>query len=836
MSKISTTLSRLAAAQRVSLESAGAAVQGKPDDELNQELAAVAAKASDSVEPEDNGETATETTEATDVAGDEVAPAVDGDAAAAEEAPAVDAVAEEAPAGEEAADEVPLDEIQTPAEEEQAEQAAEAAEDAATVDAVEAGATTAAEEAGAPSNVTEAAAALDAVAADQAPAADAAPEAAPAIDGEAAAAETTAEAPAAEVPTADAAPAEAAPAEAAPAEETQAVATAPGPATDTSETVQEVVELTEALAQAASAEEVVKQAHDASDGLKEVAETVEVINENGGASMESLAMIQLALRPFTHLIQRADLRVGVALESYADQEPGTRQQVSMEEIYDLIQELDQLGAPLERQAVESLDRVAVALKDALPTALDRLRAVISVASKTNDAGDGATVDVSGGLAAALSFDGTIPEDLAGALQGYALLGKCLIGPFAEASIHSAKGSSLLNNAIDFSSTAAFWEKLGAVVETIKDPRDNLTRTQMESTLPGGAYLFGEPSPEIETANTTLQQLFTFNTCYAPLEAMVAAKGGEGATTYPAFAASKIVLVGNALQDVLCCDAINDRLCQAQKLWPEAQDVVRHLKENLKGAPTQIDHEAGADFSQVVKFVEVNYALATWPLLNYLTNLVLTINAFVMFAERSLAAKSSDAPAEEPVVEAAAAVDEAVVDEAVPAVDAGEAEELPEISDAEPALESFASGAVWSFFFGPFATAVLGHKKQEYQNKVAALQKKIAAKKDELRKKEGILLAAVNGALAEQAKGKVSTEALQVSQEGFTGAAVGFVLGLVAEIIPVIGPAILGGLWGEKIDEAKKSAEEATRELRELESELNKVQVQIAKEIAANSKK
>lgn len=830
MSRISTTLQRLAAAQRVGMESAGEAVQGSTDELNQEELAAVASKAADTVKPEDGEETATETTDGADApAGDEVVPAADGDATAAEEVPVVDAVAEEAPAGEEAADEVPLEEIQTPAEQELAEQAPEAAQDAATVDAIEEGATAVTDEASAPSNVSEAAAALDEVAGDG----EAAEAASTATDTVAETAEVPTEAAVPEAGTVEAAPAETTEA---PAAAEQAPAAAPGPATDTSETVQEVVELTEALAQATSAEEVVKQAHDASDGLKEVAETVEVINENGGASMESLAMIQLALRPFTHLIQRADLRVGVALESYADQEPGARQQVSMEEIYDLIQELDQLGAPLERQAVESLDRVAVALKDALPTALDRLRAVISVASKTNDAGDGATVDVSGGLAAALSFDGTIPEDLAGALQGYALLGKCLIGPFAEASIHSAKGSSLLNNAIDFSSTAAFWEKLGAVVETIKDPRDNLTRTQMESTLPGGAYLFGEPSPEIETANTTLQQLFTFNTCYAPLEAMVAAKGGEGATTYPAFAASKIVLVGNALQDVLCCDAINDRLCQAQKLWPEAQDVVRHLKENLKGAPTQIDHEAGADFSQVVKFVEVNYALATWPLLNYLTNLVLTINAFVMFAERSLAAKSSDAPAEEPVVEAAAAVDEAVVDEAVPAVDAGEAEELPEISDAEPALESFASGAVWSFFFGPFATAVLGHKKQEYQNKVAALQKKIAAKKDELRKKEGILLAAVNGALAEQAKGKVSTEALQVSQEGFTGAAVGFVLGLVAEIIPVIGPAILGGLWGEKIDEAKKSAEEATRELRELESELNKVQVQIAKEIAANSKK
>lgn len=836
MSRISTTLQRLAAAQRPALESAGEAVQGQTDELNQEELAAVAAKAADGVKPEEGEEAATETTDAAEVAtGDEVVPAADGEVATGEEVPATDVVAEEAPAEEEAADEVPLEEIQTPAEQELAEQAPEAAEDAAKVAEIEAGATAVTDETPAPSNVSEAAAALDQVAGDE-PAAAAE---APATDAVAETTDAPAEAAAEEAaPAADAtAEVEAAPAETteAPAAAEQAPAAAPGPATDTSETVQEVVELTEALAQATSAEEVVKQAHEAADGLKEVADTAEVLNENGGASMESLAMLKLALRPYTSLLHRFDLNVGVSLESFAEHGVDARQMISMEEIYDLIQELDQLGAPLERQAVESLDRVAVALKDALPTALERLRSVISVATKTNDDRAGNSVDISEGLAAALSFEGSVPEDLAGALQNYALLGKCLIGPFSEAAVRAAKGSSLINNAIDFSSTSAFWEKIGGVVETIKDPRDNLTRTQMESTLPGGAYLFGEPSPEVETANTTLKQLFDFNTCYMPLEAMITAKGTERGTSHPAFAASKIVLVGNALQDVLCCDTINARLSEAQKLWPEAQDVTRHLRENLKGAPPQIDHEAGADFTQVIKYVEVNYALATWPLLNYLTNLVLTINAFVLFAERSLASKTGlDAE----VVDPSATVDEAAAPaaaEAAPAADDIEAG-LPEISDAEPALESFASGAIWSFFFGPFATAVLGHKKQEYQQKVADLQKKIAAKKEELKKKEALLLNTVNGALAEQSKGKPSTESLQISLEGFTGGAVGFVLGLVATIIPAIGPAILGGLWGEKIEEAKKSAEAATRELRELESELNKVQVEIAKAIAANSKK
>lgn len=416
----------------------------------------------------------------------------------------------------------------------------------------------------------------------------------------------------------------------------QAPATTPGPQTDASEAVQEVVTLTEALAQAQTAEEVVKEARGTSDDLTEIVDTAEFSNEQGGVTMEGFAGLSLAILPYANRLNRR-VNFGISMESFRGKTLSDRLKVSLEDVERMIEDLDFAQPQLERQAIESLDRVVCALKDALPTAASRLKAVLSAAAHTKDDKSGATIKVDDGLSSALCVDGAMPVDLSDALQAYAQLGKVILGPYSEAACRAAKSASLLNNAINFSSTSVFWEKIGAVVDTITDPRNTLTRTQLESGLPGGTSLFDQAVPPLDATNTVLQKLFDYNGSYAPLETAVAVKC-SGDATAPALSPAKIVLVGNALLEVLCEDRICERLDEAQKIWPEAQDSLRHLEENLGNAPIEIENEAGADFSQVSKFVGINYSLATWPLLNYLTNLVLTANAFVLYAERSLKAE------------------------------------------------------------------------------------------------------------------------------------------------------------------------------------------------------
>lgn len=646
-----------------------------------------------------------EVTETAEVPAGDEPPAVE-EVPAAEEAAATDEVATDAPATTEdaAADDAQAEEaaevaaIETPAEAELEELTADAAAegDAAVADAPVEGevpAETQTEEAGitdgdlaaaADTGEVAAAAVEEAVAADTGAVEDTAAAEVPAegaVEEAAPAADVVADEPAAAEP----APVESAPVEAATeTTEEQAPAAAPGPQTDTNEAVQEVVNLTEAIAEAATAEDVVKQARQINDGLKEVAETAEVVNDNGGVTMESLAMMQLALRPHTKVLERSDINLGVSLESFAGQPHGARLKVSVEEIRDVIAELDQSQPYLERQAVESLDRVVDALKDAVPSAVDRLKAVISQAQAAPDTNEGAPVKIGDGLSAALCVNGAFPTDLANELQTYSLLGNCLMGNYSDAAFRSAKQASLLVNAIDFSSATAFWEKVGAIVDGAADPRTTLTATQLESCLPGGASLFAEAQPELESPNAVLKKLIAFNNSHAPLEAMVAGKcEGDAEATAPALSASKIVLVAKALLEALCCDRINEKLAEGQKLWPEAQDSIRHLRENLANAPREIDQSIGADFSQLIKYVEVNYSLATWPLVNFLANAVLTVNAFVVFADRSLKAKTEELPAVDHTDE--------VVEDAAPAADAAIAEgaEAPVVEDV--ALEAVDAG-------------------------------------------------------------------------------------------------------------------------------------------------
>lgn len=656
MSKISHTLLRLAAARRVSMEAADQAVQGQESDLNQQELDDVAAKAAEKVESDavEAGETPTDENADAFAAG--AAGAADAAAAAGgEPAEVANAAAEEIPDAAATDDVVPPAEGETPPDDGAVDVEAAAEIQTPAEAELEAGDEAAGETPVVPNDVAAVddtsvvdgdvadldvgEVAIDAVA--EATAGEAIPDATAGAEDvpEGDVTLTGDGAEATDVSATDV-PADSEPQEAAP-------AAAPGPDTDTSETVQEVVELTEALAEASSAEDVVKQARRMSDNITDISETTEVVNENGGVTMESLAILKLALRHHTTNLERTELNLGVSLESFAGHPHTTRQLVSLEEVNDLITELEFSQPVLERQAIESLDRVVVALNDALPSARDRLKAVISTANGSSDEREGSPVQIDDGLNSTLQFGGSMPDDLANELQSYVSLGKSVLGNYSETAIRSAQAASLLTNAVDFSSPSAFWEKVGAVVDAVADPRNVLTRTQLEAGLPGGASLFGEAGQELEAANPVLKKLMDFNGNYAPLEAMMAIKSSGTETTYPAMSASKIVLVGKALLDVLCCDSIAARLSDGKKLWPEAQDAIRHLRETLGNAPQNIEYEAGADFSQLSKFVEISYSLATWPLVNYLTNLVLTVNAFVLFAERSLKAEHE---AVDPVVE------------------------------------------------------------------------------------------------------------------------------------------------------------------------------------------
>lgn len=714
--KIATSLARaMAATHRVSMEASTDAEQGKDAEITDKELDQVNAEAS---------------AEVTDPATDETAGATNDDGELPPSDPAAEPTAEEGAATDVAADttlppaedagsdteEVPVDQIQTPAEEEAAalseEDPTAGAEANAEIEAADLGSDPAAAPAATADAPVEgdvtapAADGADAIAVDAGAEAAVEPAADVAAPAPAEGVESTGTPEAAEGGDVPAVVSESAPdnseqTTSEPAEGAQKEASEPSQAADASEAVAEVVEVVEAAAEAQSAEDVLKQVAGINEGLKDLQGTAEFINEQGGVTMESMAMLTLAANAFTHHLGREPISFGVTMESFED--ATTRKRVSLEELQDLINELDLSEPELERQALQSIDRMVEGLKAAIPSTRQRLLDVLSIASATDDSREGAQVKIGDGIEGALCIDGAFPQDVSNELQQYAALGETILTTYQEAAVRAAKGASMILNNLDFTSLTSFWEKIGKVVDSVTDPRTNISRTQIERQLPGGVCLFGEANMTPEVPNPVLATLFTYNSNYPPLETAVASKGAANAeATGPALSASKIQLIGKAFNELMCSERIDALLEEGSKLWPEAADAVRHLQENLENAPQEIAQTAGIDFSQLTKFVKTNYALATWPLLNYLSNLVITANAFVLYADRSLKAEAPSevadvsevlpaesaiaAPAADPVVDGIPPADPA----ADAAVDPAGAGDLPLPEGGEEAATADAS--------------------------------------------------------------------------------------------------------------------------------------------------
>lgn len=433
-------------------------------------------------------------------------------------------------------------------------------------------------------------------------------------------------------------------------------ATAPSP-TETSAAVQEVVEVVESAANASSAREVLEEVQGIREDLEGARELVEVANENGGVSAESLGFLSLALSSISSRIGMAVPNLGVSLESFAGL--NDRQRVSMESIDTMVQVLEEAGPGLERRVVEALERQVAALHPALTSVRERIMDVVSRAraSDTDASASAKTVDLDPTLANALLVNGQLPEDVGDYLLNYIRLGGGILNNFAPAAFEAANQASLLVNAVDYSSSRAFWEKIGQAIATVRDPRCTLTGGQLTEFLPGGSQLFGDGEASYESPNEVLQSLIEHNCSYRPLDAMVAAHAPVSSNvSTKALSPAKVVTVGQALLELIDLDKICALTECGKKIWAETQGVLKHVREQLDSAPSDIAGECGPDFSQVLKFVEINYAMATSPLMNYLANLVVTANAFVLYAEKSMteatepAPEPVDAPAADPVTE------------------------------------------------------------------------------------------------------------------------------------------------------------------------------------------
>lgn len=134
-------------------------------------------------------------------------------------------------------------------------------------------------------------------------------------------------------------------------------------------------------------------------------------------------------------------------------------------------------------------------------------------------------------------------------------------------------------------------------------------------------------------------------------------------------------------------------------WPESIAAVVSMREVLAQTPVELRGPLGMEADLIPAYLDTVYTLSAWPVLHYLVNLVYTTNAFVLYAERSLAAPK-DAPAPEPTpaeevpaVVAEEPVAEAPIDTAAPAETVVEETGVAATDDAEGLAAASAAATV-----------------------------------------------------------------------------------------------------------------------------------------------
>jgi len=422
----------------------------------------------------------------------------------------------------------------------------------------------------------------------------------------------------------------------------------------------EVVNLIQSTAQAQADREYVEEARSIVDGVRDFTEAAEVVNARGGITQEAYGWMAMGLnRLATAIGAKIPQNLNIGLEAFND---GGRVQLDMQELNGLLATVSEGTQRLEARSAEAVCRMLDALAEALPAAQERLCHVAEIAKSREHEPEGNVV-FGDGLNVALSVDGQVPDELVNYLQRYALLGQAIITNYSTQAFDAAMAVATLPDTMDFASPEAFWASVAVKVDAVEDPRNALTEDQLVASLPNGGRLFGDrKDAEIpEGGNPVLKKLIEFSESRAVEEQANDAnvqRVEEGQPGYgrKALPLNDIRVISRSLCELLEKVDVNALAQRSKAVRGDVISAVSTAKSRFAETNQDMKMFLSDQFGVVVKYIDTAYLLSDWPILNYLSNLVFTTNAFVLYAERSLALPEGGVPDEQPEAQAPPAAD------------------------------------------------------------------------------------------------------------------------------------------------------------------------------------
>lgn len=420
----------------------------------------------------------------------------------------------------------------------------------------------------------------------------------------------------------------------------------------------DIVELVDARQEADESVGYIDEVRDIHEELSDIREVSEVVNEKGGITLEAFAFFNMAIE---RICDRTGLEYPSLLPSLESFRDNPRVLIALEELDGMLNAVDDGTRRLETNSVEAIERLVNALAESIPNAHARIRHVLELVHATEQKTDrqdtsGMQVVFGDGLNIALGVNGSVPENLPSYLQTYLQLGMQMVGEYQTKAFEGAMQAIGIPDLLTYDTADGFWDNVERAVCQIEDPRQTLTDEQMRLVLPNGESLFGfKSSHEVgEDASSIVKRLHKFacdvgvNEQLSNPQNIETIPEGQPGYGRAALTLDEIRSVARNFDRLFECLDIKAFAERSSGIRQDMFSVVQRVKDGYASAEPQIKMDLTGHFGLLVKYLETVFRLADWPMLNYLSNLVFTTNAFVLYAERSLALPEGAVVVTEPV--------------------------------------------------------------------------------------------------------------------------------------------------------------------------------------------
>ena len=408
---------------------------------------------------------------------------------------------------------------------------------------------------------------------------------------------------------------------------------------DVEQAISDAANLTRACAETRAVREAAVASGQIQFNLESLHDALSVLNARDGVDHAQFELATIAVEAQCTRLMIEPVSFGIESSAFTQEAP--RHTVSLEELEEVIKVIDSNHEALTADAADATDGVCEALKSALPNAAARLEAYLASIEK---AGPSPGEPVSGlDIANCLMNGDNFPEDFEGYINNYIELGKKLAGPYLKDCPSAAANSKAFEN-IDFSSPEAFTASATQAFEKSVDPRATLVDVDYETCLPGDGPLFADTDgcPVAESESSVFVKMDEFVHCRQPMDPDdFTPDAPHIPDELPALSREQIEAIGIKLHALAMeCDPAQLQEDCAEE-GRELDSVIEIFGKKFQEASEDVQAALSGDAAIINEYLQTVQTLTRWTPQYFFTNLIQTINAFLVYAERSMAGATAD---------------------------------------------------------------------------------------------------------------------------------------------------------------------------------------------------